>query len=347
MPFINEQLAANQEQADRQRWSVNPDDVGRMSRFVFDPATVMTHLRERIVGQPHVLASLENLLQVLKADIVAQDRPLSVQLFVGPTGVGKTETVRLLAQAIHGSPDAVCRIDMSTLAQEHYAASLTGAPPGYVGSKEGQTLFDEDAIKGSFSKPGIVLFDELEKASPEVTRALLNVLERGRLRLSAGNRDIDFRNSMIFMTSNVGASQVSILSRQQQRCWWSWGNARRQIADVVDHALHQRFDPEFLNRIDNIITFNPLDKGLAVQLLDIELVRLNHQLQKRKVVLSLGEGARRHLCRSLDARFGAREMGRRIRNELSPPLARVMLDYPGADTFEARMEGGSLIVIPV
>ena len=347
MPFINEQLAANQDEADRQRWSVNPDGVGRMSRFVFDPATVMTHLRERIVGQPHVLANLENLLQVLKADIVAQDRPLSVQLFVGPTGVGKTETVRLLAQAIHGSPDAVCRIDMSTLAQEHYAASLTGAPPGYVGSKEGQTLFDEDAIKGSFSKPGIVLFDELEKASPEVIRTLLNVLERGRLRLSAGNREIDFRNSMIFMTSNVGASQVSMLSRQQQKRWWSWGNARRRIHDVLDLALHQRFDPEFLNRIDDIITFNPLDKDLAVQLLDIELVRFNHQLQKRKVVLSLGEGARRHLCRSLDARFGAREMGRRIRNELSPPLARVMLDYPGADTFEARMESGSLIVIPV
>ena len=236
---------------------------------------------------------------------------------------------------------------MNTLAQEHYAASLTGAPPGYVGSKEGQTLFDEDAIKGSFSKPGIVLFDELEKASPEVIRALLNVLERGRLRLSAGNRDIDFRNSMIFMTSNVGASQVSMLIRQQQRRWWSWGNARRQMHDVLDQALQQRFDPEFLNRIDDIITFNPLDKELGEQLLDIELDRLKRRLHKRKVLLSLGEGARCHLCRPMDARFGAREMARRLRNELSPPLARVMLDYPQAATFEARMEGGSLMVIPV
>ena len=116
---------------------------------------------------------------------------------------------------------------------------------------------------------------------------------------------------------------------------------------MVDRALQKHFDPEFLNRIDNIITFNPLDKDISEKLLDIELVKLNKRLQKRKVLLSLGEGARRYLCNTMDARYGAREMARRIRNELSPPLARVMLDYPQADTFEAQVQAGALIVLPV
>ncbi|EKF75814.1 chaperone-associated ATPase [Alcanivorax hongdengensis A-11-3] len=345
MPFINEQLAANHDSAARQRWQA---DGGRRCRFTFDPDTVMALLRERIVGQPTVLAAMDDMLRVLKADIGASDRPLGVQLLVGPTGVGKTEMVRLLAQALHGSADALCRIDMNTLAQEHYAASLTGAPPGYVGSKEGQTLFDVPAIQGSFSKPGLVLFDELEKASPEVIRTLLNVLERGRLRLSAGNREIDFRNALIFMTSNVGAARLATLQQQQARRWWQSPAAQqRQRQALIDQALQQRFDPEFLNRIDAIQVFDPLGLDQVEALLDLALEQLNQRLLKRGARLTLGEGARRHLGRPLDRRFGARDMARRIRNELSPPLARVMIDYPAATLFEARLEQGSLVVLPV
>ena len=133
-------------------------------RFHFELQKVMQYLHDRIIGQEAALNEIEKMLHVVKADFSAPDRPLSVTLMLGPTGVGKTETVRLIAEAIYGRPDAFCRIDMNTLAQEHYAAAITGAPPGYVGSKEGHSLFDETAIAGSHTRPGIVLFDELEKA---------------------------------------------------------------------------------------------------------------------------------------------------------------------------------------
>ena len=157
-------------------------------RFHFEPREVMQLLRNRIIGQDAALNEIEKMLHVVKADFSSPERPLSVTLMLGPTGVGKTETVRLISEAIYGRPDAFCRIDMNTLAQEHYAAALTGAPPGYVGSKEGHSLFDE-----------------LEKASTEVLRGLMNVLDTGKLILTSSTKTIDFRNCMIFMTSNVGA----------------------------------------------------------------------------------------------------------------------------------------------
>ena len=160
MPFINERLEANRETIEKNRAASGPV---RASRFRFEPEAVMARLRENIVGQDEALAAMESMLVRVKADIGEENRPLAVHLFLGPTGVGKTETVRLIAEAIHGNRDGLCRIDMNTLAQEHYAAALTGAPPGYVGSKEGHSLFDLDKVQGSFSKPGIVLFDEIEK----------------------------------------------------------------------------------------------------------------------------------------------------------------------------------------
>ncbi|HEV8078520.1 MAG TPA: AAA family ATPase, partial [Marinobacter sp.] len=202
MPFINERLEANRESIEKSRAVSGP---ARASRFRFEPDAVMSRLRGNIVGQEDALKAMESMLVRVKADIGDENRPLAVHLFLGPTGVGKTETVRLIAEAIHGNRDGLCRIDMNPLAQEHYAAALTGAPPGYVGSKEGHSLFDLDKVQGSFSKPGIVLFDEIEKASKEVVRTLLNALDTGRLMFPSGNREIDFRNTLIFMTSNAGA----------------------------------------------------------------------------------------------------------------------------------------------
>ena len=267
---------------------------------------------------------------------------------MGPTGVGKTETVRLISEAIHGRADGFCRIDMNTLAQEHYAAALTGAPPGYVGSKEGHTLFDVDLIQGSFSKPGIVLFDELEKASTEVIRSLLNVLESGRLRLSGGTRSIDFRNTLIFITSNVGAREAGNYRARFQHGWRRWlGLSPRREDRVLERALHRHFDPEFINRIDRVLPFQRLGADWLDTLLDIELGKLNQRLARRRARLELDNSARQFLCRVHDDRFGARDLARRLRAELEPALARALLDRPVDDTFLALLDGDRLSVVPV
>jgi len=314
-------------------------------RFTFEPARVMTLLRSRIVGQDAALAQVEGLLKVVKADIGERDRPLSVNLFMGPTGVGKTEIVRLLAQALHGRADGFCRIDMHTLAQEHYAAALTGAPPGYVGSKEGISLFNSELIQGTYSCPGIVLFDELEKASHEVVRSLLGILENGQLTLAGGTRTLDFRNCLIFMTSNIGAQQAR---RHRQRFAYGWRRVLRVFARdeaaVLEDALHGHFEPEFLNRIDRILMFEPIEGQWLEALLEVELGKLNGRLAAHQRWLEVDEPARAWLCRQHDARFGARALGRRLRVELQPAIAECVLHDPGVQGMRAILRDEQLHV---
>lgn len=341
MPFANDLLEHNREvlaQAESSRASLR-------SRFIFEPEQVMALLRSRIVGQDAVLAQVEAMLKVLKVDIGEGERPLAVNLFMGPTGVGKTEVVRLLAQAIHGRPDAFCRIDMHTLAQEHYAAALTGAPPGYVGSKEGTTLFDAEAIAGSYSRPGIVLFDELEKAGKEVLRSLLGILENGQLTLAAGSRTLDFRNSLIFMTSNIGAVEAGRYRARFEQGWRHWlGLVPRDEAGVLTLMLHRHFEPEFLNRIDRIVGFQRIGGDWLHALLVIELDKLNQRLARQGRALLLDASAQDLLCREHDVRFGARALGRRLRTELEPAIADCLLADPSITRMWAWSEGGQLRV---
>ncbi len=342
MPFINERLEANRESIEKDRASSGPV---RASRFRFEPEAVMARLRANIVGQDEALTAMESMLVRVKADIGEDDRPLSVHLFLGPTGVGKTETVRLIAEAIHGNREGLCRIDMNTLAQEHYAAALTGAPPGYVGSKEGHSLFDLDKVQGSFSKPGIVLFDEIEKASKEVVRTLLNVLDTGRLVFPSGNREIDFRNTLIFMTSNAGALDAEAHHHQYRKGWRRWLGLSPGDGDAIrDAALRRHFDPEFLNRIDQVLTYNNLTNNWLDALLDIELAGLNKRLARKHAEVTLSPRLRAELCRGYDSRFGAREMLRAFRQRLEPAVARALLAYPECQRFEADVRGTKVSV---
>lgn len=327
--------------------SVKDKLIGK-PRFHFEPHAVMQRLRTRIIGQDAALNEIEKMLQVVKADFSNPERPLSITLMLGPTGVGKTETVRLISEAIYQRPDAFCRIDMNTLSQEHYAAALTGAPPGYVGSKEGNTLLDETAIQGSHTRPGIVLFDELEKASPEVIRSLLNVLDNGKLTLSAGSKTIDFRNCMIFMTSNVGAraaqeylDKLSYLPKKAQALLLKRVPAQR----LIEKVLHRQFDPEFLNRIDRTLHYQPVQENALPRLVEIEMEKLNQRLQHQKRQVELSAAAQAHFYQGHDIRFGARHLARKIRTELEPVLAAYFLQHPEQLGVQIDYQQGRLQVI--
>lgn len=347
MPFINERLLENQQSIDEDRYAKpNKDNsVARQSRFHFKPEVVMKALRDNIIGQKNVLSSIEEMLYLVKADFGIKHRPLAVNLFLGPTGVGKTETVKIIAQSILGSSDRFCRIDMNTLAQEHYAASLTGAPPGYVGSKEGHSLFDSEAIQGSFSKPGIVLFDELEKASTEVIRALLNVLDTGHIVLSSGTREIDFSNALIFMTSNIGVKELNALRLSNPKGLKKWfGPKPLEDKNYLKQALQKKFDPEFLNRIDRILTYDYLSEQWLDKILDVELIKLNQRLESKNASLALDETARIELFTDYDEEYGARNLAQLIRVKLEPLLAKEILKNNETSCFLIKYGNGEFTI---
>jgi ATP-dependent Clp protease ATP-binding subunit ClpA len=337
MPYINDRLSAEQEIKEQRQYA---QSFARQSRFVFQPAKVMALLRKRIIGQDGVLDAIDDMLHVVKADIGNNQRPLSVMMFLGPTGVGKTETARLVAQAIHGSSDALCRIDMNTLAQEHYSAALTGAPPGYVGSKEGHSLLSSEAVAGSFSLPSVVLFDEIEKASDEVIRALLNVLDTGKLVMASGVKELDFRNSLIFMSSNIGAVELEQARAVRHKFWFR----ERQENNIVERALRKKFDPEFINRIDAVLSFKSLQRVHLASVLEIELAKLYERLGRRWVDLQLDPDCRNYLLENYDARYGARHIARRLRCELEPVVARAMLAKPKDREFVAFLQNERIVV---
>jgi len=335
MPFITDRL---NHQAQPTRAPLAQSHAAKSqplrSRFAFDPDEIKTLLLHHIAGQRKVIESLYQQLKVIKADLVDGDRPLYVALFIGDTGVGKTEIVRLLAQAIHGDNNQFCRIDMNTLSQSHYSAAITGAPPGYVGSKEGTSLFDHEKIAGTASRPGIVLFDEIEKASTDVARSLMNILDTGHLRLASGNHQLDFCNSLIFMTSNIGSRSWASTQRRAGKM----GFLRRFIFhspfqpnrdNVIHDALHAHFDPEFLNRIDRIALFEPLSIEHLDTLIALETDLANARLRRKNVLIELDQTAtafiRQH---GFDPLFGARSIKRRYRELVIIPLAEVMITHP-------------------
>jgi ATP-dependent Clp protease ATP-binding subunit ClpA len=331
-----------------------------VTRFRFDVNQVMSHIRSKIWGQDKILHQLEEMLNIIWTDITETNRPLYAALFLGPTGVGKTEIVRVLSEAIHGNPESYCRIDMNTLTQEHYTASLTGAPPGYVGSKEGNSLFQKEKIEGSYSKPGVVLFDELEKANDQVIYSLLNVLDNGVLVLTSGDKMINFRNSMIFMTSNIGAKEImnyangGLKYKVRKFLWFlrpsHWRKTEQDfLRTIVLSQLEKRFSPEFINRFDDVFVFEWLKKETLKHILDMNIQAINSRIKKYNCQLQLDPSAQKYILeKGFDKRYGARFLKRTIRKYIEVPLAkeisqRLQEDVP--TLFVAKIQNNAPILL--
>jgi ATP-dependent Clp protease ATP-binding subunit ClpB len=272
-------------------------------------------LRERVVGQDEALEIVANAIRRSRAGLSDPKRPIGSFLFLGPTGVGKTETARALAEFLFDDEQAMVRIDMSEYMEKHAVARLIGAPPGYVGYDEGGQL-TEAVRRRPYS---VILFDEIEKAHPDVFNVLLQVLDDGRLTDSKG-RTVDFKNTVLIMTSNLGAHLLQTENLESES---AFDAAREQVTQL----LRQSFRPEFLNRVDDVVIFRPLGEEQLSHIVDLRLADLRKLLEPRKITLELTEGARHQLLLTgYDRQYGARPLKRAIQRLIQDPLAIKILD---------------------
>ncbi|NVM04689.1 MAG: ATP-dependent chaperone ClpB [Candidatus Helarchaeota archaeon] len=269
-------------------------------------------LRQRVIGQDHALQMVSNAVRRGRAGIQDPNRPIGTFIFLGPTGVGKTETAKALAEFLFDDENAMVRIDMSEFMEKHSVARLIGAPPGYVGYDEGGYL-TEAVRRRPYS---VVLFDEIEKAHPEVFNILLQIMDDGRLTDGHG-RTIDFKNTVIIMTSNIGTEFFTHEKTEKLN----------ELDVEIRNEMKKYFKPEFLNRIDDIITFNFLDKLLIKQIVDIQIKRLNKILAEQKIQIELTDKAKEFLAwQGYEPDFGARPLKRAIQKYIQNPLSLKLLD---------------------
>jgi ATP-dependent Clp protease ATP-binding subunit ClpB len=272
-------------------------------------------LHQRVVGQDEAVVAVANAIRRARAGLQDPNRPLGSFIFLGPTGIGKTELARALAEFLFDDEHAMVRIDMSEYQEKHSVSRLIGAPPGYVGYEEAGQL--TEAVR---RRPyAVVLFDEIEKAHPEVLNVMLQLLDDGRLTDGRG-RTVDFKNTVVIMTSNVGSHFVA--ERAQRGETAIDEGVRRQLLD----SMRQHFKPEFLNRVDDIIFFHALDRGDIRRIIDIQLAALLRRLEDRKIHLTLTEAARDQIIEEgYDPVYGARPLKRTIQRRVLDPLALAVL----------------------
>ena len=306
------------------KWTGIP--VSRMMEGEVEKLVKMEErLRQRVVGQDHVIEAVSNAVRRARAGLQDPDRPLGSFIFLGPTGVGKTELARALAEFLFDDEKAMARIDMSEFMERHSVARLIGAPPGYVGYEEGGYL-TETIRRKPYS---VILFDEIEKAHQDVFNLLLQILDDGRLTDGKG-RTVDFKNTVIIMTSNIGSQWIRDLADNPDEM-------RRRITE----ALQGHFRPEFLNRVDETIIFNSLGMDEIKQIVELQLDELKARMKERKLDMVLSDGAKEYLAKEgFDPAYGARPLRRTIEKQVQNPLALKLLEgeFTEGDTIKVDLD---------
>src|SRR6202165_4282624 len=345
----NAELVALQKEHRLLKEEVDEEDIAKIvSRWTGIPVQKMLEgevqklvqmedrLHARLVGQDEAVRAVANAVRRGRAGLSDPNRPIGSFIFLGPTGVGKTELARALAEFLFDAEQAMVRIDMSEYMEKHTVARLVGAPPGYVGYEEGGQL-TERVRRHPYS---VVLFDEIEKAAPEVFNVLLQLLDDGRLTDGQG-RTVDFKNTVIIMTSNVGTTWLQEFDGMDE--------------DEIQRRVRQRlreegFRPEFINRIDEIIVFHPITREAMKDIVNIQMIRLRQRLEERHITLQLTDAARDLLAEmGYDPQFGARPLKRVIQQEIENRIARGILEgtIHDGDTVEIDAKDGKIVIEPV
>ena len=356
LPRLERELALEQEQLGKKQGAsrllkeeVDEDDIAAIvSRWTGIPVSRLVEgetekllkldelLHQRVVGQDEAVQAVADAVLRARSGIKDPNRPIGSFLFLGPTGVGKTELARALAATLFDNEANLIRIDMSEYMEKHTVARLIGAPPGYIGYEEGGQL-TEAVRRRPFS---VILFDEIEKAHHDVFNVLLQVLDDGRLTDSQG-RTVDFKNTVLIMTSNIGSPQI--LEAQQRRASYD------EVRSLVMAELQQHFRPEFLNRVDETVVFHPLETEQLTKIVEIQLERLRARLTERRISLSVSPAALRYLGeRGYDPVYGARPLKRLIQQEIETPMARQLVkgELRDGETASVDLKDQHIVIAP-
>lgn len=356
LPRLERELALEQQQLGKKQGEsrllkeeVDEDDIAAVvSRWTGIPVSRLVEgemekllkldelLHQRVIGQDEAVQAVADAVLRARSGIKDPNRPIGSFLFLGPTGVGKTELARALAATLFDDEANLIRIDMSEYMEKHTVARLIGAPPGYIGYDEGGQL-TEAVRRHPFS---VILFDEIEKAHHDVFNVFLQVLDDGRLTDSQG-RTVDFKNTVLIMTSNIGSPQI--LEAQQRRASYD------EVRSLVMAELREHFRPEFLNRVDETVVFHPLETDQLAKIVEIQLERLRARLTERRISLSVTPEALRHLGeRGYDPVFGARPLKRLIQQEIETPMARQLVkgELRDGDTATVELKDQHIVIVP-